>query len=147
MFLTFDGLEGRVPPVMLEAGFQYWSAAVLPRQVPWYLLSIQREGSARRQETVFIASESMLVELLGDVDVSSVTGLMRFDARLDVLGAWDFVQVIEVWCDWLLPEGCRLFFRLQGERGLRDASLRRTEAHDIGMLLAKMPPLVPSARP
>jgi hypothetical protein len=145
MFMTFEGLEGRVPSLALEGGVQYWDAAVLPRPVPWYLMSIQRKGGCERQETVFVASESMLVELLDDVDVSSVTSLMRFDVRVGVPGAWQVVHVDEVRCDWLLPEGCRLFFRLQGEHGLRDASLQRIESLDMGMLLAKVPPLTSAA--
>ena len=47
-------------------------------------------------------------------------------------------EMSEVWCDAMLPEGTRLFFRLPGEVTLRDASLRLTEDEQRGWLLARV---------
>lgn len=137
MFLTFDALEGRVPVQARASGFQYWGAAVLPKAVPWYLVNIRRRTSAR-QETLFIACESMLVELLSDLQGDEVVSLLRFDADDGPANDWKFARVDEVWCDWMLPEGCRLFFMVQGEDTLRDAHLQPTTAREKGWLLTRV---------
>jgi hypothetical protein len=121
MFLTFEGLEGRVPAQARDAGFEYWGAAVMPNAVPWYVANIRRKAGAR-PETLFIACESMLVELLSDLDGAEVLSLMRFDPSDE--SEWTVAKVREVWCDWRLPEGERLFFRLQSEVTLRNSGLK-----------------------
>jgi len=138
MFLTFAGLEGHVPSRALEAGFQYWDAAVLPAPVPWYLVSVIRKGKGGRHETLFVASESMLVDLLNEVQGGSVIGLVKFDAGSGSRRPWKMTELSEVWCDARLPEGTRLFFRLPGEATLRDASLMLTKDQQRGWLLAKV---------
>lgn len=137
MFVTFEGLEGHVPVQARDAGFQYWSATVLPRAVPWYLVNIRRRTTAR-QETVFVACESMLVGLLGDLEGDSVMSLMRFDSDDSPTSDWKIVRVEEVWCDWMQPEGARLFFKVQGEATLRDAQLQATAASSRGWMLARI---------
>ena len=136
MFVTFQGLEGRVPAQALNSGFQYWGATVLPKAVPWYLANIRRRTTAR-QETVFVACESMLVDLLNDLEGDAVVSLMRFDAD-DASSDWKIARVEEVWWDCMLAEGERLFFKLYGETTLRDAHLRATAASAKGWMLAKI---------
>lgn len=138
MFLTFAGLEGHVPLQALEAGFQYWDAAVLPAPVPWYLLSVLRKGKGGRHETIFVASESMLVDLLNELKDGKVLGLVRFDATAESRGPWMMTELAEVWCDAKRLEGTRLFFRLPGEGNLRDASLAATNDQQRGWLLARV---------
>jgi len=137
MFLTFDGLEGRIPTQARDAGFQYWNAAVLPKAVPWYLLNIRRRTSTR-QETVFVACESMLAEMLSDLEGDTVMSLMRFDSDDTPANDWKIARVEEVWCDWMLPEGERLSFKLQGEATLRDSRLQPTTATARGWMLTKI---------
>jgi hypothetical protein len=139
MFCTFEGLEGPVPQQMRETGFQFWDAAVLPSPVPWYLLSVQRGQGPGWLETVFVASESMLIELLSDLGRESLVGLLRFDAGPGETGSWRMTRVCEVWCDWRLPEGSRLFFALQGESGLRNAALELTDEVQRAWLVARIP--------
>jgi len=138
MFLTFAGLEGHVPSQALEAGFQYWDAAVLPAPVPWYMLSVMRKGKGGRHETLFVASESMLVDLLNELKDGKVIGLVRFDATAESRSPWTMTELNEVWCDARRLEGTRLFFRLPGEAALRDASLTPTKDQQRGWLLAKV---------
>lgn len=139
MLCTFDGLEGQVPSRVRDAGFQFWEAAVLPAPVPWYVLSVQRRGEARELETVFVASESMLVGLLNEVAPSGAVGLLRFDAEAAAVGAWRMTRIREVWCDWRLPEGARLSFLVHGEDGLRNASLQPMSKGRRGWLIARLP--------
>lgn len=143
MFVTFDGLEGRVPSQALQSGFQYWGATVLPTAVPWYLVNIRRHATAR-QETVFVACESMLVQLLNDLGEDAVLNLMRFDAEHGPTSDWKMSRVEEVWWDCMLVEGERLFFKLAGEPTLRDAHLQATAATSKGWMLARIgqPPLL-----
>ncbi len=136
MFITFEGLEGRVPVQARDAGFQYWSAAVLLRAVPWYLVNIRRR-TTDRQETVFVACESMLVDLLNDLEGDSVIGLMRFDTD-GPTSDWKIARVEEVWWDYMLAEGERLFFKLHDEPTLRDAHLQSSAARERGWLLARV---------
>jgi hypothetical protein len=137
MFLTFEGLEGRVPSQALNSGFQYWGATVLPTAVPWYLANIRRRTTAR-QETVFIACESMLVDLLDELESDGVISLMRFDVDKDQTSEWKIARVEEVWCDCMVAEGERLFFKLHGETTLRDAHLRPTTADARGWMIARI---------
>lgn len=137
MFLTFEGLEGRVPAQALNSGFQYWGATVLPKAVPWYLVNIRRRTTAR-QETVFVACESMLVDLLNDLEGDAVVSLMRFDADDGPDSDWKIARVVEVWWDSMLAEGERLSFKVQGEVTLRDAHLQPTTATSRGWMLAKI---------
>jgi hypothetical protein len=137
MFVTFNGLEGRVPTQALNSGFQYWGATVLPKAVPWYLANIRRRTSAR-QETVFVACESMLVDLLNDLEGDAVVSLMRFDADDGTPSDWKIARVEEVWWDCMLAEGERLFFKLQGEATLRDTRLQATAVTARGWMLARI---------
>lgn len=137
MFVTFEGLEGRVPARALNSGFQYWGATVLPQAVPWYLVNIRRRTTARR-ETVFVACESMLVELLNDLEGDAVVSLLRFDAEDAPSSDWRIARVEEVWWDCMAAEGERLFFKLQGESTLRDAHLQATAASAQGWMLARI---------
>lgn len=138
MFVTFAGLEGHVPSQALSAGFQYWDAAVLQTPVPWYLVSIVRRGKSERHETLFVASEPMLVDVLNELGDGSVIGLVRFDATLGSPAPWQMTELAEVWCDARRPEGARLSFRLPGETLLRDASLAVTKDEQRGWLLARV---------
>lgn len=98
MFVTTPQMEHRLPPGLTGDGGRYWQAFALGSDLPWFLLTVRRkEGRAQLVQTMAVAWESRLQELIEEAAPGEVTAVCRMSPCHDTRGRWCLEDVAEIW--------------------------------------------------
>ena len=120
MFITTPDLKVDFPKELARPGSLFWSAALLSTEAPWFLVT---HCDPREQilQTIAVAWETTLVELVDSVGVATIVRLSRVSTS-QLRGSWQIDDIEELW----IPsddEGQNvgpLLLRVRGEAVLRD---------------------------
>lgn len=120
MFITTPDLKVNVPKELARPGSLFWSAALLSTQSPWFLVTYC-DPAEKILQTIVVAWETTLVELVDAVGVAPIVGLCRV-ATGQLRGSWHIDDIEELWIPSEV-EGQNvgpLLLRVRGEAVLRD---------------------------
>lgn len=95
MFVTTPALEERVPRGLGQPGSRYWAAMMLSTDGPWFLVT-HYSRTQRVSQTVAVAWETTLVEMVGSLERGSIVGIGRVSLNRSV-GRWIVQDVEELW--------------------------------------------------
>ena len=143
MFVTKPELERWVPPGISEPGDKYWEAFMFVLDLPWYVLTIwHQEGTTRCGQTIAVATELTLRQLVEAAEPGCVAALSRVARSRETPGRWQMRDVAELW----LPNedeatDCGpLLFSLSGQGEIIDSHGNVVAAHATGRrLLTRLP--------
>ena len=120
MFITTPDLKVNVPKELARPGSLFWSAALLSTESPWFLVTYC-DPTDQVMQTIVVAWETTLVELLDSVGVDPIVGLSRVSTS-QLRGSWRIDDIEELWIP--SDDECRhvgpLLLRVRGEAVLRD---------------------------
>jgi hypothetical protein len=120
MFITTPDLQVNVPKGLARPGSLFWRAALLSTQSPWFLVTYC-DPTEQILQTIVVAWETTLVELVDSVGAAPIVGLCRV-ATSQLRGSWQIDDIEELW----IPSNDEgqgvgpLLLRVRGEAVLRD---------------------------
>jgi hypothetical protein len=124
MFVTKPGLELWVPPGIAAPGENYWSAVLLGVDLPWFLLTVwQQDGKTRCSQTIAVAWESTLRQLIETADPGCIAAVNCVFRAPSGPARWQMHDVAEVWIPSQEEASDRgpLLFSLADRTGLFDS--------------------------
>lgn len=99
MFVTRPAFEQRMPLGLGDDSSRYWLAVMLSVESPWFLLTHMTAGGATNAvaQTVAVAWETTLMELLDSIGGESVVALRYIAPSNAPKRGWTMKEVSELW--------------------------------------------------